>query len=429
MMERNKQKTKICHQMNKLYFKVLAFASFLSTPTLLLAQDAAPAAEATSVASPEASSIFSNPVALVMMLILLVLLFVIIFLARVASTALDFYRKSRAEERRKFQLHKGTITVLTLMLTILGSTVAFAQDAAATAEVVAEPVKLIGGMKPSLFYFLFFIFLLECLTIIALVSVIRYLMGIEKRKDPSALKEKKVSRWLKFNKTKSLDASSEAEANLGHNYDGIEELDNPTPPWWQIGFWFSVVVGVIYLWRYEVAHTAPNQYEEFAIEVKKGEEAKAAFLASSANNVDETNVTLLTDASAVDAGKQLFIAACAACHANDGGGTVGPNLTDDYWKHGGDIASIFKTIKYGVPEKGMKSWKDDYSPVQIQQLSSFIMSLHGTKPGAPKAPEGDLYTPSAAPAAAADSAATNTADSTQAQSVDSASATSSDTTK
>jgi cytochrome c oxidase cbb3-type subunit 3 len=107
--------------------------------------------------------------------------------------------------------------------------------------------------------------------------------------------------------------------------------------------------------------TAPLSKEEFAIEMKKADEEKALYLKNSANNVDETNVKYLSADTDLAAGKQIFTQACAACHLADGGGSVGPNLTDDYWLHGGDIKDIFKTIKYGVVEKGMKSWKDDYA--------------------------------------------------------------------
>ncbi|MCY1542133.1 cytochrome c oxidase, cbb3-type, subunit III [compost metagenome] len=131
--------------------------------------------------------------------------------------------------------------------------------------------------------------------------------------------------------------------------------------------------------------------EEYAIEVQKGEAAKLAYLASAANNVDENTVTTLTDAADIEAGKTVFVQVCAACHGADGGGSVGPNLTDDYWLHGGGIKDIFRTITVGVQDKGMKSWKEDYSPKQIQQIASYIKTLHGTKPSTPKASQGELY--------------------------------------
>jgi cytochrome c oxidase cbb3-type subunit 3 len=103
--------------------------------------------------------------------------------------------------------------------------------------------------------------------------------------------------------------------------------------------------------------------------------------------VDENNV-LLADAAGIAEGKTLFIQSCVACHAADGGGGIGPNLTDDFWIHGGSMNNIYKTIKVGYPEKGMQSWESMYSPVQMKNLSSFIKSLKGTKPAVPKAPQG-----------------------------------------
>ncbi len=100
----------------------------------------------------------------------------------------------------------------------------------------------------------------------------------------------------------------------------------------------------------------------------------------------------LTAGSDLESGKAVFITVCAACHGKEGQGIVGPNLTDDYWLHGGSINDVFKTIKYGYPEKGMKSWKDDYSPSQLAQIASYVESLHGTNPPNPKAPQGTLFT-------------------------------------
>jgi cytochrome c oxidase cbb3-type subunit 3 len=121
-----------------------------------------------------------------------------------------------------------------------------------------------------------------------------------------------------------------------------------------------------------------------------------AYLATTADLVDENTVVALTEAPALEAGNKIFQANCAACHAADGGGTVGPNLTDVYWKHGGSVNDIFKTIKYGVLDKGMISWKDALSPLQMQQVTSYILSLQGTTPASPKAPEGEEYKPAAA---------------------------------
>jgi len=199
------------------------------------------------------------------------------------------------------------------------------------------------------------------------------------------------------------------DIDLGHDYDGIRELDNRLPPWWLYGFYLTILVGCIYLWRYHVSHTAPLSGEEYQIAMQEAAVQKEAYLKKAANNIDETNVKFMSGATNLAAGKAIFETICSACHGKEGQGVVGPNLTDDYWIHGGSISDIFKTIKYGYPEKGMKSWKDDYSPTQMADLASYIQTLHGTNPPNPKAPQGTLYTAAqtSTPAASVDSTSNN----------------------
>lgn len=107
--------------------------------------------------------------------------------------------------------------------------------------------------------------------------------------------------------------------------------------------------------------------------------------------MDENTVTLLKESAGIDQGKAIFQEKCTACHGAEAGGSVGPNLTDNYWLHGGSINHIFKVIKYGVPEKGMISWEKQLSPTDIQKVASYVLSLKGTKPANPKEPQGDLF--------------------------------------
>lgn len=384
--------------MNKFLSLSPLFAGLLLSPNWLWA-----ASIEAPVSPPEGPfAALANPVAIIMLTILIVLMFVIIFLGRIVANSLEYY-KSRKAATKKDSGSSTIVSVLLPILLLLGTS-AFAQGTAEETT-ATQTVQLIGGMNPTLFYFLFGVFLLETIIIIVLLSTIRFLVGLEKKR---IKKEAKKINWFeKLNATKSLDAASEAEANWGHSYDGIEELDNPTPPWWIAGFAISVMAGIVYLYRFDIAKTAPNQFQEYALEVEQGEAAKLAYLASAANNVDENTVTTLTDAADIEAGKAVFVQVCAACHGADGGGSVGPNLTDDYWLHGGGIKNIFRTITVGVPEKGMKSWKEDYSPRQIQQIASFIQTLKDTKPATPKAAQGELYQATEGPAT--DSTQTNTA--------------------
>lgn len=163
------------------------------------------------------------------------------------------------------------------------------------------------------------------------------------------------------------------------------------PPWWIAAFSLTILFSIVYLYRYHVSHSAPLQIEELEIAIKKAEVERKAYLAKAANNVDENTITMM-DASAIASGKTLFQANCVACHGNAGeGNAVGPNLTDEYWIHGGSINDVFRSIKYGWPDKGMRSWKDDFSPVQMAQISSYVMSLKGTNPPNAKEPQGEKY--------------------------------------
>jgi cytochrome c oxidase cbb3-type subunit 3 len=147
----------------------------------------------------------------------------------------------------------------------------------------------------------------------------------------------------------------------------------------------------LYLWRYHVSESAPLSIGEFDIAMQKAAVEHEIYLKKSASLVDENTVSMLIDAEASMAGKKIFELNCAACHGKAGEGTVGPNLTDDYWLHGGSIKDIFKTIKYGWSEKGMKSWKDDLSPMQIAQISTYIKLMSGTNPPNAKEKQGELY--------------------------------------
>ena len=191
--------------------------------------------------------------------------------------------------------------------------------------------------------------------------------------------------------TDAVAIEEEDSIMLDHDYDGIKELDNNLPPWWKYGFYLTIVTGVIYLLHFHVFKTGDLQGKEYDNAIAQAKIEVDEFMKTSANNVDENTVKVLTEASDITAGKDLFIANCVACHGKGGEGTVGPNLTDEYWIHGGSIKDLFKTLKYGWVEKGMKSWKDDLSPIQMAQVSSYIRTLKGTNPPNPKAPQGDLY--------------------------------------
>ena len=182
--------------------------------------------------------------------------------------------------------------------------------------------------------------------------------------------------------------SEEKDLMMDHNFDGIVELNNPTPAWFMGLFYATITFAVVYLLNYHVFEWSPLQDEEYAIEMKAADVEKAAVLAKSGDLIDENSVKLSTDAGVLAAGKATYLQNCVACHGTLGEGTIGPNLTDDSWIHGGTVNAIFKTLKYGVPEKGMIAWEKILTPKQTSDLSNYILSLQGTNPPNPKEPQG-----------------------------------------
>lgn len=346
------------------------------------------------------SSLLSNPLAVIMIILMALLLIIIGLLANVLAGTADF---KRSEEKQKESAISKPV-VMTIALLLLAGGV-FAQDNAASSPAQAAVSNSIGGMSKTLFYTMSSVLFLELFVILALLVNIRFLVKNEKAKfagAPVTGGRKVLTWWEKFNKFKSIE--QEADIDLGHDYDGIRELDNRLPPWWLYGFYITIIFAGIYLWRFHVSHTGPSSREEYETSVAQAEVKIKEYLKQKGESVDENTVTLLTDPADLAAGKTMFVATCAACHKPTGGGDVGPNLTDDYWLHGADVKSVFKTIKYGI--NAMPQWQNSYSNKQIAQLVAYVASLHGTNPPGAKGPQGTLVQPQGAPAA--DSTATKT---------------------
>jgi cytochrome c oxidase cbb3-type subunit 3 len=265
---------------------------------------------------------------------------------------------------------------------------------AAAASVVSD----YGGLNALEFWALAGVLFIEVLVIFFLAfmarRMYRELRGIEDKELGAALESSRLLKWWKSLDekwmTRAVPLEKEADILLDHDYDGIRELDNALPPWWKYGFYFTLVIGVLYIMNYHVLGIGMNPEQEYAAQMDEGKRVEEAYKAKTKNLVDENNVTM-ADAAGIAEGKKVFQTTCFACHGKDGEGGIGPNLTDDYWIHGGSMNDIYKTIKLGYPEKGMQSWQSMFNPVQIKELTSFVKSLKGTKPANPKAPQGDLF--------------------------------------
>lgn len=214
---------------------------------------------------------------------------------------------------------------------------------------------------------------------IVLMLVVLYLRGLFmsflRMIKPEEIKEdgrvaKKITKVL----TDTVPVEEEASILLEHEYDGIRELDNNLPPWWLWGFYLTIVFSVVYLMYFHVFKTGDLQETAYKKDMAKAEKEVKAYLEKMAMNVDETNVTLLTDADALGQGKAVFLQNCASCHKPDASGDIGPNLTDKTWLYGNDIKDVFSSVKNGRPN-GMPDHASKLTPVQIQQVASFVLSL------------------------------------------------------
>ncbi len=328
---------------------------------------------------------FSNPLFYTLLAVVILLLIIIIAFSNAIKNVADSdYLDKKIKDDNATSSSTGKI-ISTILFVLIGLSM--------QAQSNNNAVSTVGGLDQTTFYFMIVVLFIELLVLGLLIYQFKFLL---KTKAKLVAESARVEKPLMNLFTDAVAVEDEQSILLDHDYDGIKELDNNLPPWWKYGFYLTIVVAVVYLFHYHVNGSGDLQIAEYNKEIEKGKLEVEEFMKTSANKVDETTVKVSKDAKQLALGKEAFIASCAACHGRLGEGGVGPNLTDEYWVHGGSIQDIFKTIKYGWAEKGMKSWKDELSPMQISQISSFVMSLKGTNPPNAKPPLGDLYVEKAA---------------------------------
>lgn len=287
-------------------------------------------------------------------------------------------------------------TILSLLTLFLFGSPLLAQDVAPTGF-WRDPLN--DPLFP--FYLVIaFVFVVALLVVIVAIYMLQVLkVFIRKAEEEKAAQTGKVyahepGAWRKFwNRINGYrPIEKESEIMLDHNFDGIKELDNHLPPWWTWLFYGSIVWGVIYLVVYHVTDSLPLMDQEYQNEVAIAQEQKAKLLASRpALAIDENNLVYEADEQIIKNGRQVYAVNCASCHMPEGQGNIGPNLTDEYWLHGGSVTDIYKVIKNGVQEKGMIPWGPVLSPQQIRDVTFYIKSIKGSNPPNPKAPQGELY--------------------------------------
>jgi cytochrome c oxidase cbb3-type subunit 3 len=357
----------------KIISAAISFISFIGNPLSSFAQENTPVKAA-------GNAFFTADNLPRYLLIITCALFLIIIavLAKAIKVAGKNYFAKLKEETK----NANKVTPL-LILFLLGSSDLFAA-AESNAPATDNPFSNLDLYLMSGAVLILFI------AVLSLVKALFVLMGVKAAQTEALTGEKVKVKTLFQRLNNTVAIEDEDSLDLQHDYDGIRELDNKVPSWWSWTFFASAMFGVIYIYRMFGAENLPKQLEELAQANTEAEIAKEAYLKKNANMVDENTVVMLTGGD-LAAGAALYTANCLACHGDKGQGGVGPNLTDDYWLHKGGIKDIFYTVKYGWQEKGMKSWQNDLSPLQIAQVSSFVKTLHGTNPPNPKDKQGELY--------------------------------------
>ena len=243
-----------------------------------------------------------------------------------------------------------------------------------------------------------FLFLLIAIEIVidAVDKVTYHLLTDEQKKQLSEAQSVSFteSKWYQnmvSKLTRSKEMEREEDIMLDHDYDGIKELDNVLPPWWVYLFYGTIVFALVYMIRFHVMNEY-DQEQEFKNEVELAELEKSKLPKSAADEISYETVVAVTDATSLAKGKEIFNNACAACHKADGGGLVGPNLTDKHWINGGGIKNVFKLISEGSKNNpSMVAWKANLSATDIQSVSSYILTLEGSNPPDAKAAEGEIW--------------------------------------
>ena len=225
--------------------------------------------------------------------------------------------------------------------------------------------------------------------IVVLITFVVLFLNVDKEGNEWGLALARAFRQLYSKLIDATPVEKEEDILLDHDYDGIKELDNNLPPWWKYLFYASIIFAVVYMLDYHIIGSGKLQEAEYLEEVKIAELEKANMFGGKI--VDENSAQVLTEPADLLAGQTTFKKLCSACHGTKGEGLVGPNLTDDYWINGGGIKNVFLTIKNGVLDKGMISWKNQLTPAQMEEVGSYILSLQGTNPPNAKPPQGNLW--------------------------------------
>ena len=181
-------------------------------------------------------------------------------------------------------------------------------------------------------------------------------------------------------------AGGDEDRLLDHQYDGIQEYDNPMPRWWVWIFWVTILWSVLYVVNIPGIGSGPGRIANYERELLEAREKYPRAVTPGFD--DDALWAMSRDAARLAEGKEAFGTTCAACHREDGGGQIGPNLTDAYWIHGHRPADMLRTVADGVPDKGMPAWGEVLKPDQLAAVVAYVLTLRDTHPAGAREPQG-----------------------------------------
>lgn len=339
------------------------------------------------------NNLLNNALFWILLCVVLILLF---FIISVSSVIKNITKTDLKKRKAQYKVNTTIVGIILLVISLFSGGVLNAQETLASSNSVTGDFfpNEFSGLSSGIFWIMVSAILFELFVLFILLIILRKMLRILGMvSDLAPEVEKPMFDFAKISATlnDAVPIERENEIMTDHVYDGIRELDNNLPPWWKYGFYLTIVIAIVYLFNYHVLRSSPLQTAEYQKELADAAIAKEEYLKTAADKVDESSVTVLVAANDLGAGKSIFKEKCVACHGQNGEGGVGPNFTDDYWINGGGVKNVFKTIKYGVPAKGMISWQSQLKPMEIQQIASYILSLRGSKPAGAKEPQGELY--------------------------------------
>ena len=187
---------------------------------------------------------------------------------------------------------------------------------------------------------------------------------------------------------------------LDHDFDGIREYDNPCPGWWHAVLWGTFVFSVLYFIFFHLGTagwTLAESYGQAAAENVKLRFARIGNLQSN----EETLLKCMASADFLSVGASVFDAQCKSCHAADGSGLVGPNLTDDHYKNVKKFMDLVSVVENGAAAGSMPAWRNRLHPNEVILVAAYVASLRGKNKPGQRGAEGEKIAPWPTPPAPA----------------------------